>query len=207
MGEALSGRSPGYQRTYSRSPYTGKRLRPFIWRDFETEAPFSRVLAELRAYHAHRRGVAHNPEPPLPLLYSHLRPEHLSQVNSLLQTTFWRDIDVTEALRWPDYSVVVRRGALVVGCALMTPQGYITYVTVLPMWRHLGLSTVMLHQLVHAQPDRDITLHVSVSNEAIVLYNKLGFKPEEYILDFYKDYLPHDTHLSPHAFLLRLRRS
>lgn len=168
-------------------------------------------MAELHAYwHARAPQVDAEVEAAAArpaLVYTHVRPEHVAQINELLRATFWRDIDVSESLLWPEYTVVATWGRLVVGCALMTPQGYVTYVCVHHLWRRLGISRVMLALLLQALPDRDVTLHVSVSNhDALALYHRFGFKPEEYILDFYKDYLPLDTALSVHAFLLRFRR-
>lgn len=53
---------------------------------------------------------------------------------------------------------------------------------------------------------KDVTLHVSASNPAMLLYQKFGFKTEEYILDFYDKYYPLDSKECKHAFFLRLRR-
>lgn len=141
-----------------------------------------------------------------PLTYSYLRAEHVAQVNALLCSAFWPGIDVSEGLVAPEFTVVALYGSLVVGAALMTPQGYITYIVVRDSWQRLGIASVMLHLLIQTVPDRDITLHVSVSNNATLLYNRFGFKAEEYILDFYHRYLPKHSPLCPHALLLRLRR-
>lgn len=53
---------------------------------------------------------------------------------------------------------------------------------------------------------KDVTLHVSASNPAMLLYQKFGFKAEEYILDFYDKYYPLESSACRHAFFLRLRR-
>lgn len=53
---------------------------------------------------------------------------------------------------------------------------------------------------------KDVTLHVSASNPAMLLYQKFGFKAEEYILDFYDKYYPVESTECRHAFFLRLRR-
>lgn len=53
---------------------------------------------------------------------------------------------------------------------------------------------------------KDVTLHVSASNPAMLLYQKFGFKAEEYILDFYDKFYPVDSAECRHAFFLRLRR-
>lgn len=53
---------------------------------------------------------------------------------------------------------------------------------------------------------KDVTLHVSTSNPAMLMYQKFGFKPDEFILDFYDKYLPEHNTDCRHAFLLRLKR-
>lgn len=54
---------------------------------------------------------------------------------------------------------------------------------------------------------RDITLHVSPNNSAMILYQKFGFKIEEFVENFYENYIPEDSELSKHALFLRLRRT
>jgi len=53
---------------------------------------------------------------------------------------------------------------------------------------------------------KDVTLHVSASNPAMLLYQKFGFKPERFDADFYDKYLPPDSTECAHAFFMRLRR-
>lgn len=53
---------------------------------------------------------------------------------------------------------------------------------------------------------KDVTLHVSASNPAMVLYQKFAFKQEELCLNFYDKYFPVDSKDCKHAFFLRLRR-
>jgi hypothetical protein len=53
---------------------------------------------------------------------------------------------------------------------------------------------------------KDVTLHVSATNEAMVIYQKFGFKAEELCLDFYDNYFPASSRECRHAFFLRLRR-
>jgi len=52
---------------------------------------------------------------------------------------------------------------------------------------------------------RDITLHVSPNNPAMILYQKFGFKIEEFVQNFYVNYIPEKSELSKHALFLRLR--
>ncbi|KAH3849805.1 hypothetical protein DPMN_092209 [Dreissena polymorpha] len=40
---------------------------------------------------------------------------------------------------------------------------------------------------------KDVTFHCSATNNAMLLYQRFGFKPEEFILDFYDKYFPADT--------------
>lgn len=53
---------------------------------------------------------------------------------------------------------------------------------------------------------KDVTLHVSASNQAMLLYQKFGFKPEQFIADFYDKYHAVDSNECKHAFFMRLRR-
>ena len=53
---------------------------------------------------------------------------------------------------------------------------------------------------------KDVLLHVSATNTAMLLYQKFGFKAQELILNFYYKYFPFDCKDSTHAFLMRLRR-
>lgn len=53
---------------------------------------------------------------------------------------------------------------------------------------------------------KDITLHVSINNPALFLYQKFGFKVENVILDFYDKYMRRNSSESKHAFFCRLER-
>ena len=85
----------------------------------------------------------------------------------------------------------------------------------------------MLYHLIALHPHRDITLHVSANSPAMVrvlvrvcphvdtddgdvhrqlLYNRFGFKAEEFIAGFYEAYLDTHSRASMNAFRLRLRR-
>lgn len=72
--------------------------------------------------------------------YVYFQPEHLSQVNNMLRRCFWEGIDVSESLLFPEYSIVALYKRLVVGCAFMTPEAYITYIAVLPGWENAGIG-------------------------------------------------------------------
>ncbi|KAG5456930.1 MAG: hypothetical protein BJ554DRAFT_3189 [Olpidium bornovanus] len=47
---------------------------------------------------------------------------------------------VSEALLYPEFSIVVLYGRLVIGCAFMTPDAYITYFAVDVGWEGVGIG-------------------------------------------------------------------
>ncbi|KAF9192496.1 Cysteine-rich protein 2-binding protein, partial [Haplosporangium sp. Z 11] len=237
-----------------KSPFSGKVLKDYIWRDYESRAVMMDVLEEIRmrrgrpakvpwanlglgglydrvgkkrrreesmdvdetdADQSQKYGHAlddfNQDEPPptqsrTPIDYCYFRKEHLTQVNEILCRRFWPGIDMTEALQYPEYSVVVLYKRLVVGCAFMTPEGYITYVAVSAGWEKAGIGQFMLYFLMQASNGKDITLHVSANNPAMIMYQKFGFKPEQFLINFYKEYLPQDSMMCHNAFFVRLRR-
>ncbi|KAF9921229.1 Cysteine-rich protein 2-binding protein [Linnemannia zychae] len=230
-----------------KSPFSGKVLKDFIWRDYESRSVMMDVLDEIRARRGRpvkqpwsnvglenlnnkkrKREVSSdlgsgNPDNKdqeqsgqdrsaiegqsrFPIDYCYFRREHLAQVNETLCRRFWPGIDMTEALQYPEYSVIVLYKRLVVGCAFMTPEGYITYVAVSAGWEKAGIGQFMLYHLIQASNGKDITLHVSANNPAMIMYQKFGFKPEQFLINFYKEYLPQDSTMCHNAFFVRLRR-
>ncbi|TPX38900.1 hypothetical protein SeMB42_g06451 [Synchytrium endobioticum] len=183
------------------SPYTGRVLKPFIWKDYTSQPPGMMILGEIRNLYGNE-----SEEPYNSIDYCHLQFWHLDQVNDLLWRVFWPGIDVAENLMYPDYSIVAIYRRLVVGCAFMTPEGYIPYVAVRPGWGSHGIARFMLYYLIQSLPSRDITLHVSADNPAMMLYQQFGFKPEEFVVNFYDKYLPPDSRHCKNAFFVRLRR-
>lgn len=120
---------------------------------------------------------------------------------------------------------------LILGAAVMSPEGYIAYIGVHPEWRNHGLSRRMLAYLLNRSSIRlnvDATMHVSVDNPAMLLYQQMGFKPEYYVYNHYdtfyensdatsvrvvsedfqapKDGVYWRERYSKHAFLLRFFR-
>ncbi|ORZ16651.1 hypothetical protein BCR41DRAFT_352901 [Lobosporangium transversale] len=228
-----------------RSPFSGKVLKDFIWRDYESRSVMMDVLDEIKARQGrpskvpraslgptslkagakrkreedldhgwmdinddigHSKESAFSSQTRAPIDYCYFRREHLTQVNETLCRRFWPGIDMTEALQYPEYSVVVLYKRLVVGCAFMTPEGYITYVVVSAGWEKAGIGQFMLYHLMQASEGKDITLHVSANNPAMIMYQKFGFKPEQFLINFYKEYLPQDSVMCHNAFFVRLRR-
>ncbi|XP_051766630.1 cysteine-rich protein 2-binding protein [Ctenopharyngodon idella] len=193
-----------------KSPYTSRVLKPYIRRDYESRPLKMRLLSEIRAYH-HRKDPTWVAEPDAPIDYCYVRPNHIPSVNSMCQDIFWPGIDLSECLQYPDFSVVVLYKKIVIGFGFMVPdvkynEAYISFLLVHPEWRRAGIATFMIYHLIQTCMGKDVTLHVSASNPAMLLYQKFGFKTEEYILDFYDKYYPVDSKECRHAFFLRLRR-
>jgi hypothetical protein len=156
------------------SPYTGAVLPPFIYHDTDVRPRRVLLHAELLARvagRAHCAGAVPPASPPCAIDYSHLRARHVDQVSRLLSAQFWPGIDsapahhsvcgpgtdgcgggtVSECLHYPDYSVVALHRRLVVGCAFVTPMGYVTHIATHPEWRGLGLGAMMLFLLLKAR--------------------------------------------------------
>ncbi|CAG8551929.1 5015_t:CDS:10 [Acaulospora morrowiae] len=182
-----------------------RKLRPYIRRDYETLPPKLRLLQDIAKY-AHRNDPDWLPPPSSSIDFCYFQKEHLSQVNDLLQRCFWPGIDVSENLLFPDFSVVAMYKRLIIGCGFMTPEAYITYIAVLPGWQKSGIGQFMLYHLIQTNMGKDVTLHVSANNPAMILYQKFGFKPEEFIVNFYDKYLPDGSLECKNAFFVRLRR-
>ncbi|KAI0653165.1 hypothetical protein C8Q70DRAFT_1048604 [Cubamyces menziesii] len=168
-------------------------------------------MSDIREHHALAHpGRAQADESEAPIVYCSLQAHHLPQVHDLLARVFWEGIDVSEALEYsPEKcTVVATYKQLVVGAAfLSSPQEtYITYLAVRAGWDNSQLATSMLYHLITRNPSKDITLHVSINNPAMLLYNRFGFKAEEFIVGFYEDYLDPNSPQSKNAFRLRLRR-
>ncbi|KAI4785511.1 hypothetical protein KUCAC02_037718, partial [Chaenocephalus aceratus] len=193
-----------------KSPYTARVLKPYIRRDYESRPVKLRLLEEIRAY-PHRKNPNWVPEPNAPIDYCYVRPNHIPSVNAMCNESYWPGVDLSECLQYPDFSVVVLYKKVVIAFGFMVPdvkynEAYISFLLVHPEWRRAGIATFMIYHLIQTCMGKDVTLHVSASNAAMLLYQKFGFKAEEYILDFYDKYYPADSIECRHAFFLRLRR-
>lgn len=120
-------------------------------------------------------------------------------------------VSVTDCLQYPDFTCVVLYKKLVVGFAILVPyvgynEAYISFLLTRPEWRKSGIGTFMLYHLIQTCMGQDVTLHVSVTNPALILYQKFGFKVEEFVQDFYDKYMPSNSRECRHALFLRLSR-
>ncbi|KAJ2500977.1 hypothetical protein GGH96_002294 [Coemansia sp. RSA 1972] len=201
------------------SPFHGRLLRPFIWRDTQAmtnatdgraRLPMLRMLRAIRSrqhqvFEMHGIETVAQPDHET-IDYVYLQSSHIEQVNALLSRTFWPGIDMSEALQYPEFSIVALYGRRVVGCAFLTPDAYLTYIAVAAGWEGAGIAKYMVYHLTQTVPTKDVTLHVAASNVAMLLYQQLGFKPETYAPGFYRAYLPETSRVCPNAFFMRLRR-
>ncbi|KAK0218254.1 hypothetical protein IW262DRAFT_1274590 [Armillaria fumosa] len=164
------------------------------------------VRQHYRLAHPEQTHVA---ETSAPIEYCSLRACHLNQVHELLARSFWEGIDVSDSLDyWPERcTVVAMYKRLVIGIAIISSprETYITFLAVRPGWDNAQIATSMLYHLIQLNPHKDITLHVSANNPALLLYNRFGFKAEEFIVGFYEAYLDPQSRSSTNAFRLRLR--
>ncbi|KAG1770211.1 hypothetical protein EDD22DRAFT_866620 [Suillus occidentalis] len=181
--------------------------------DWETKSPWIELMTDVRNHYSYAHPASsQSPEAPvpIPILYVSLQPSHLQQVHELLARVFWDGIDVSDLLQSSSErcSVIAMYGKIVIGAALLSsPQeAYITYLAVRAGWHNSQVATTMLYHLIMLNPHKDITLHVAANNPAMLLYNRFGFKAEEFITGFYEDYLDSQSRASMNAFRLRLRR-
>lgn len=191
------------------SPYTARALKPYIFKSTAI-SPLKPQLLEEIVEHCRKE----KEEMPMYIHKStdfcYLHEHHLPAVNALVSHFFW-PVDLSECLQYPDFTVVVLYGKLVIGCGFMTPdvkinEAYISFLVVHPDFRRAGIGKLMLYHLIQTCMGKDVTLHVSVDNPAMLLYQSFGFKAEQYCLDFYMKYYPLKHHLSKHAYFMRLRR-
>ncbi|KAK7069898.1 Cysteine-rich protein 2-binding protein [Halocaridina rubra] len=192
------------------SPYTLRNLKPYILRDYES-LPLKLGLLQEIIQHHHRNDKSWSPPPRFPIDYCYVTPKHIPAMNQMARHFFWPGIDLSEVLQYPDHTCVVLYRHLVVGFGILVPDtdyntAYISFLIVHPEWRRAGIATFILYHLIQTSMGKDITLHVSAANPALIMYQKFGFKVEEFLSDFYDKYLPDDSHECKHAMFLRLSR-
>lgn len=186
------------------SSFSGKTLMPFIWRDEESRTVMMQVLQEIRnigltrmpfSFAGPARTTVSEWHAPTSIDYAPFQACHLHQVIELLTHEFWPCIDLQHELTVPDHSIVVLYGHLVVGCGFIdtSPKhthGYITFLAVKQGWRGCGIGKMLTWLLINSSPGKDILLHVNAMNwKAMVLYQKLGFKGEVFVVGFYDKYV------------------
>jgi len=186
------------------SPFTGRLLKPYIRRELEANSPKLQLFREL----CKRNGTSSKPSS---IDFCYIRPSLLAPINHLARHFFWPGIDVSESLQYPDFTVVAIYRKIIVGFALIVPhenqiEAYISFLFTHPEWRRAGIAKFMLYHLVQSCLGKDITLHVSANNHAVMLYQNFGFKVEERILNFYDKYLPAHSTDCKHALFMRLTR-
>ena len=59
---------------------------------------------------------------------------------------------------------------------LLLAEAYITFLFTHPEWRRRGLAKFFIYHLIQTCSGKDIVLHVSANNPAVVLYQNFGFK-------------------------------
>ncbi|XP_060854201.1 uncharacterized protein LOC132932032 [Rhopalosiphum padi] len=191
------------------SPYTHRYLKPYIFRDLVTKPLWLQMLNELKEHFRQKNGLPKITEIQS-IDYSYVRAKHINSINALARQFFWPGIDLTESLLYPDFSVIALYKNLIVGFGFMVPdistnENYITFLFTRPHWTNFGIAKFMIYHLIQTCMTRDITLHVSVNNPAMILYQKFGFKIEEFVQNFYENYIPANSEMSKHAFFIRLR--
>ncbi|KAF5353149.1 hypothetical protein D9758_008733 [Tetrapyrgos nigripes] len=209
----LSIRSTPYENTFLSRLHSVRpdRIPGLIAVDWELESPWMKLMNDIHEHYKLRCPDRDHPqESRAAIAYTSLQSCHLDQVHELLARSFWSDIDVSDSL---DYSpgkctVIASYKKLVVGVAIMSSprETYITYLAVRSGWDNSQIAKSMLYHLISSNPGRDIILHVSANNPAMLLYNQFGFKAEEFIVGFYERYLDSESRTSKNAFRLRLRR-
>ena len=189
------------------SPYTSRRLKPFIFRTSEL------CPAKVLVNHDIVNRSQSSPEKPFQnhtVDFCYLQEHHLPAVNNFVTHFFW-PVDLSECLQYPDFTCVVLYGKLVIGCGFMTPdvkvnEAYISFLLVHPDFQRCSIGKIILYHMIQSCMGKDVTLHVSVDNPAMLLYQTMGFKAEHYCLDFYRHYYPEGHYLSKNAYFMRLRK-
>lgn len=188
------------------SPYTSHLLPYVIFKTSSFLPPKIQIFKELFS-----KVTPEAPYEVKPIVFSYFQKDQLQPVNAFISYFFW-PVDLSEYLQHPDFTIVVTYGPkLIIGCGFMTPdasisEAYIPFLLVHPDYQYAGIGRVILYHLIQSCQGKDVLLHVAVDNPSMLLYQRFGFKIEEFCIEFYENYYPEKYHLSKHAFLMRLRR-
>ncbi|XP_014286007.1 cysteine-rich protein 2-binding protein [Halyomorpha halys] len=192
--------------------YTERLLKPFIFQDFESRPLWLNMHDEFRSKVIERfPSLRVKKVKKHPINYMYIQKQHIQAINVLAEQYFWPGIDVSSALWYPEFSCVALYKKLVVGFGIMTPglylnEGYINFLFVRPHWRSSGIASFILYHLTQTCISWNITLHTSLSNDALLLYNKFTFKVHQMIRDFYDKRLSLSGNESGHAFYMQLHK-
>ncbi|KAK9891085.1 hypothetical protein WA026_013408 [Henosepilachna vigintioctopunctata] len=200
----------GLREQFILSPYTGSQLEPYIWRDEESFPLWLKLMVEIQLT-VNEKTPNYELPPRGPLVFVRVKPEHIPCINSLCNQFFWPGIDLTESLQYPDFSCVVLYKKLIVAFAFLVPnvshtESYLSFIFTRPGWRNIGIAKFMLYHLIQINLGKDIILHVSTNNPALMLYQMFGFKIEKVVLGFYDKYYRDDVKECKNAFVCRLER-
>lgn len=126
------------------SSWNGRKLRPFIRRDYTSKPKRMLMMGQIKACqgkpYKKSQAQADGVIPGESIDYVYFQKEHLGQVNNLLKRSFWEGIDVSESLLFPEFSIVALYKRHVIGCAFMTPEAYITYFAVDAGWGNASIG-------------------------------------------------------------------
>ncbi|KAI9295179.1 hypothetical protein K502DRAFT_304119 [Neoconidiobolus thromboides FSU 785] len=176
------------------SPYNQVVLQPYIRRVYKlgpNKLPVylkTLYLIQNHQYKNHNLNI-YEWDLKIPIDFCYMDNKYLDQVNTFLQSMFWPGIDMKESLQYPEYSILAFYGYQLIGVGFMTPECYITYLAVDPKFQKIGIAKFMLYHLAMSAKHKDLTLHVSATNPALILYQKFTFKPEGFQVGFYGRYL------------------
>lgn len=125
------------------SSWNGRKLRPFIRRDYQSKPKRMLLMGQIKACKGKPCKKGQDMSEVMPgesIDYVYFQKEHLGQVNQLLSRSFWEGIDVSESLLFPEFSIVALYKRHVIGCAFMTPEAYITYFAVDEGWGNASIG-------------------------------------------------------------------
>lgn len=104
-----------------------------------------------------------------------------STLRDIRKQVFIQEQHVTETLEWDGLDedcihVLVRdRSGQAIGTARMQNNGQIGRMAVLPNWRHRGIGSAMLRELLTYCSQHDLQAHLDAQTHALDFYQRMGF--------------------------------